>query len=212
MNTRIALASAGLLAPAAVANHVDFMADGQFNISGPGFTVVAGDPDNILGGLRYVGIDSVNSGDAIAQKLAGENFMTFTNNNGAAGVLTLDYGDFVGGNGPLDSDFSSQWSFLAIEITDVSGVGALSVAFESSAGTGSTAAQIVDSAGVYYFAFDSLGLSLVDFSDIDRVSVRLAAQAGADFGIGRITREAVPTPGAVAILGLGGLLVVRRKR
>jgi hypothetical protein len=212
MKTRIVLAAAGLLAPAAAANHVDFMVDGQFNISGPGSTIVSGDTANILGGLRFVGIDSVNAGDAVAEKLDGQDFMTFTNNNGAAGVLTLDYGDFAGGNGPLDADFSSQWSFLAVEIIDASGLGALSVSFESSAGSGFTAAQTVDSAGTYYFAFDAAGLGLVDFGDIDRVGVRLAAEAGADFTIGQITREVVPTPGSLAILGLGTLITIRRRR
>lgn len=212
MKTRIALAAAGLLAPAAAANHVDFMVDGQFNISGPGSTIVSGDTANILGGLRFVGIDSVNAGDAVAEKLDGQDFMTFTNNNGAAGVLTLDYGEFVGGNGPLNADFATQWSFLAVEIIDASGMGALSVSYESSAGSGFTASQTVDGAGTYYFAFDASGLELVDFGDVDRVGVRLAAEAGADFTIGQISREVVPTPGALAILGLGALTVVRRRR
>ncbi len=200
-----------MLAGGASANHVDFISDGFFNISGPGSTVVSGDSANILGGARFVGIDTVD-GASDASLMDGNNFIDFTNDDTAAGVLTLDYGDFVGGNGALNADFDTDWNFVSVSFADVVGDGVLSVSFESSAGSGSSASMLVDSAGVYSFGFDDAGFSMVDFNDIDRVTLTLMASTGSDFQIDGITREAVPTPASIALLGLGGLCAARRRR
>lgn len=200
-----------MFAGCAAANHVDFIVDGNFNISGPGSTVVTGDTDNILGGARFVGIDTVD-GASSASLMAGNSFITFENDETAAGVLTLDYGDFMGGNGALNADFDTNWDFLAVSFSDVIGDGVLSVSFESSAGAGSSASMVVDSAGTYSFGFDDAGFSMVDFNDIDRVTVTLMSSTGSDFVIDAITREAVPTPASAALLAFGGLCAGRRRR
>ena len=210
-NTITTCASLALIAGAASANHVDFMSDGNFNISGPGSTVVAGDPGNILGGLRYVGIDTVD-GASSASMMAGNSFIDFENDSTAAGVLTLDYGDFMGGNGELNADFATDWDFVTVSFSDVVGTGVLSVSFESSSGAGSSASVVVDSAGDYSFGFEDVGYSMVDFNDIDRVTVTLMASEDADFRLTGFTREAVPAPASLAVLGLGGLCASRRRR
>ena len=194
-------ASLALITGTAAANHVDFILDGMFNISGPGSTVVSGSSDNILGGLRFVGIDTVD-GASSASLMDGNNYIDFENDETAAGVLTLDYGDFVGGNGALNSDFDSSWNFVSVSFADVIGDGTLSVSFESSAGAGSSASMVVDSAGVYSFGFDDAGYSMVDFTDIDRVTVTLTASAGSDFQIDSITREVVPAPASMALASM----------
>lgn len=209
--TITAAAALTLISGSASANHVDFMTDGNFNISGPGFTVVDGDSANILGGTRYVGIDTVD-GASSASLMAGNDFIDFQNDVNAAGVLTLDYGDFMGGNGALNADFDTDWDFVSVSFSDVVGDGVLSVSFESSSGAGSSASMVVDAAGTYSFGFDDAGFSMVDFSDIDRVTVTLMASADSDFRITSFTREAVPTPSSLALLGLGGLCATRRRR
>lgn len=200
-----------LIAGSARANHVDFVVDGIFNISGPGSTVVSGDPANILGGARFVGIDTVD-GASSADLMIGNEFINFDNDDTAAGVLTLDYGDFLGGNGQLNSDFASTWNFVAVEFLDVVGDGSVSISFESTAGAGASASQVVNAAGIYYFAFDDAGFASVDFGDIDRVTVQVFSSLGSDFDIGAITREVVPAPASLALLGLGGLAAGRRRR
>ncbi len=201
-------AATTMLAGTASANHIDFMTDGPFTLNGASSTTVAGSPDNILGGARFVSMDTV---DAIAQLGAGDNTIFFDGLGVASPTLTLSYGDF-GGGAPLNSDFASMWDSVAVNFASVTGTGLLSVEFESSAGTGTSAQTLVSTSGSYFFNFNEPVFNGVDFSDIDTVTLTLTANPGADFEIESFTREVIPAPGAAGIAVLGGLAAFRRRR
>jgi hypothetical protein len=195
-------------AGAAHANHIDFMTDGPFTLNGASSTTVSGSPDNILGGQRFVSMDTV---DAIAQLNPGDNFITFDGLGAATPTLTLSYGDFGGGT-PLNADFASMWDMVTVTFASVTGSGLLSVEFESGSGSGTSAQTLVGAAGSYSFGFDEPVFNGVDFSDIDTVTLTLSATIGSEFAIESFTREVIPAPGAAALLALGGVAAFRRRR
>ncbi len=196
------------LAGAAHANHIDFMVDGPFTLNGASSTTVNGNPDNILGGARFVSMDTV---DAIAQLGPGNDYIFFDGLGAASPTLTLSYGDFGGGT-PLNADFASMWDMVAVNFSSVTGTGLLSVEFESGSGSGTSAQTLVSSAGTYSFNFDEPVFNGVDFSDIDTVTLTLTANVGGDFQIESFTREVIPAPGTAALLALGGAAALRRRR
>lgn len=196
------------------ANHVDFLVDGPFLVNDANPTqVIMGSGDNILGGSRLVDVDAQTgaAGQSFAQLLDGDTFLDFVNDGLATSALTLDYGDFAGGVGELNSDFDTNWDAIVVNFSDVVGDGLLTVAVESSAGNGVSAAQTVMSAGTYSFFFNEAGFSGVDFTDVDRVTITLQAGEGADFRMTAITRE-IPAPGALAVLGIAAVAGRRRRR
>ncbi len=197
-----------LLAGAASANHIDFMTDGAFTLNGASSTTVGGNPDNILGGARFVSMDTV---DAIAQLAPGDNTIFFDGLGVASPTLTLSYGDFGGGT-PLNADFASMWDSVAVNFASVVGTGLLSVEFESGSGSGVSAQTLVSASGSYQFNFDQPVFTGVDFTDIDTVTLTLTANPGAEFEIESFTREVIPAPGAAGLAVLGGLAAFRRRR
>ncbi len=185
-----AACAAGACALTASANHIDFIVDGEFTLAGPGATTVSGDPGNILGGARFVGV-TVLGGSASAEKLVGNDFIDFTIGLSAPATLTLSYGDVTDGNGPLNADFTTDWNAVVVEVLDVGvGGGTLSVVFESD-GQAGVSTRLVNGPGVYEFLFAEPGYEFVDFTDIDTVTAQLTASPGGSFRIGSITRELV---------------------
>ncbi|MGP1309273.1 MAG: hypothetical protein ACTS27_03640 [Phycisphaerales bacterium] len=201
-----AMTAGAFLSAAASANHIDFMVDGPFTINDGSSMIVAGNPDNILGGERFVSVDSV---DAIAQFSNGDNVITFDALGTAEATLTLSYGDFAGGD-PFNADFASQWSAIAVNFASVTGEGMLSLEIESTIGLGTSAQNLVTTAGEYIFEFDQPVYNGVDFNDVDRVTLELNASPGAEFEIESITR--VPAPAGAALAGLVGFAALRRRR
>ncbi len=228
------IAGSAIAAPAALANHVDFIQDDSnpgngvtnatFSLSTNGPLVTdtqAGEPADVLGGFRGVAITNTGGfgGTFSVARSAGDDVITATNTNVAAGTLDLSY------PGISDSDFDTNWNFIAVSIPTLSnntgdGEINLSVTIQSSTGTGTAFAMgtgiapgRIEEPGTYFFAFSDPGFAGVDFSDVDGVSVRFeSAIIGTDFTIASITREAVPAPGTACLLGLGGLATLRRRR
>ena len=220
----IAFASAMLAAPKlGLANHVDFIVDAPFSLVGGatgGSTIVTGDPANILGAARFVGVDGLS----VATLPDGGDRISFVADGAATGAvtLTLDYGDFAGGNGPLNSDFDTMWDFITVSFGDptlLSGPASLALTVVSSAGSGTVTSVLPTafSGGFANFAFSDPGFSAVDFLDVDRVTLGVTTAPGSIISISSITREvnAVPEPASLAMVGLGGLglgLVGLRRR
>ena len=220
----IACAAALLAAPkAGLANHVDFITDAPFSlVSGAAgnSTIVTGDPANILGAARFVGLDGIG----VATLPTDGDRITFVADGAATGAvtLTLDYGDFPGGNGPLNSDFDTMWNFITVsfgEPTLLTGPASLALTVVSSAGSGTVTSTLPTAftGGFANFAFSDPGFSAVDFLDVDRVTLGVTAAAGSSISITSITREvnAIPEPASLAMVGLGGLglgLVGLRRR
>ncbi|TWT77536.1 hypothetical protein Pla123a_21970 [Posidoniimonas polymericola] len=221
----------------AAANHVDFIQDDSdpsngvtnatFSLTssagGTSTDTQVGEPADILGGQRVVTLVHDGFGGSVtAEKLAGTDYIGVTNDNTAAGILTLDYSAFE------DADFASRWSRIdvSLPLIDIGvGDGELDVmlTIESSAGVGTAASgrieqSVTGGSTVLSFPFNDPAFSGVDFSDVDRITAVFdTAIIGTDFRIGGITREgspAVPEPVAasLAVLGLLGGFAQKRTR
>lgn len=200
----IALTAPGL----ASASHIDLMTDGIFSVGGTSI-VVEGSPDNILGGARRVGTAFTN---AVLARAAGNEFITYRNTSGLSAAATLEYGDFEGGNGELNADLAGVWNSIQIDVRRVVGLGQLRVDFEAGGEAASASSIAINSAGLYFIEFNQSGLRAIDFSDIDRITLRLLGANGTEFDIGPVTFSTVPAPSLAALAGIAALATLRRRR
>jgi hypothetical protein len=235
-STSLALAAALTTGSVASANHIDFIQDDSdssngvtnatFSLSTGGATVTdtqVGEPADILGGSRAVSLTRNGGfgGTISAEKIAGTSFIRVENSSVSAGTFVLDY------PGISNSDFASMWDSIAVAIPVLDQSGGpgdgeinLSVTVESSAGTGTAFADgtglapgRIEDPGTFFFPFDDPNFAGVDFSDVDGVTVTFeTAIIGSDFEIASITREVIPEPTSLALLGMGGLALLRRRR
>lgn len=216
------------------ANHIDFIQDDSnpgngvdnatFSLSTSGAEVTdlqIGEPDDILGGMRDVSLTRNGGfgGTISASKMLGTDYIDVQNSTVAAGTLVLSY------PGISNSDFASSWNFIAVDIPvldNAVGDGEinLSVSVTSSTGSGTVFADgtglapgRIEDPGTFFFSFSDPGFAGVDFSDVDGVSITFeTAIIGSDFQIGSITREVVPEPSSLTLLGAGIILVAHRRR
>jgi MYXO-CTERM domain-containing protein len=86
------------------------------------------------------------------------------------------------------------------------------VDFEAGGDAASASSIAVNNAGLYYVEFNQTGLRGIDFSDIDRISIRLLGANGSEFDLGPITFSTVPAPPVAALVGVAGLAALRRRR
>jgi MYXO-CTERM domain-containing protein len=207
-HTRLASLVA-IVAPAlAHASHIDLMTDGIFSVAGTSI-VVEGSPDAILGGARRVGTPFTN---ATLSRSAGDDFIAYRNTSGLSAAATLEYGDFEGGNGELNADLAGAWNSIEVDVRRVAGLGQLRVDFEAGGEAASASSIAINQAGLYYVEFNQSGLRAIDFSDIDRITIRLLGANGSEFDIGPITFSTVPAPSVAALAGIGALASLRRRR
>lgn len=155
---------------------------------------------NSNGELEVAGVadyTSVSGGDIVLNQ-----FQFIGGVNQAGGVVFFDFfssaGDFVDGFGvQLSQDGNFNWTIdlnTAIEISNA-GFVQMSVDDEDLAGAGSTAA------GRWF-----LGNASATIGDSG------LAEADPDFNFNFALNTAVPTPGSLALIGLGGLAATRRRR
>lgn len=200
---------AALMTAASAQTTIDNMNEGEFAVNGDS-AVVSGSTTNIAGGSRYVGTTGTGS---TFTRTNGNDFATFSNQSGGNSTLTLDYGDFDGGNGPLNGDFGTGNNYFAFDVPRATGAGQVMLALESGTGVGMTQTQTITGPGTYYFDFNDAGFGDVDLGDVDRATFRLQAANGAEFDIGQIFATPVPAPAsALTLLGLAGFASTRRRR
>jgi hypothetical protein len=193
----VALAAIVLGLPGiSAANHIDFFADGAFNLISAGIPVSGsqnGAPANILGTEREVSLSLVGGSGFIAAALNPPSPLLSVNSVASLNELVLTY-DGVGGAGLGGLDFTANlWTNITVDMSAVIGTALLTVEVtDSLANTGSATGNVL-SAGTYSFPYSNAGYSGVDFTSVDSVVVTLrTTSAASDFAMSRITREVGP--------------------
>lgn len=142
---------------------------------------------------------------------------------GVGGVLALDSGANAG---PGDADFGVLYEdFTDVDVTEggANDAFSISVLFTDGSfdftltlddGTNSGSASVsANSAGLYLIDLSDAGFAGVDLTSIDSINFEASnGTQAADIAIDRIAFTVIPEPGSMALLGLGGLLLARRRR
>lgn len=142
---------------------------------------------------------------------------------GFGGVLSLDSG---AGAGVGDADFGVLYEdFSNVDVTEggVNDAFSISVLFMDGSfdfsltlndGVNSGSSTIAaNSSGLYLINLNDAGFSGVDLTSIDSINFEATnTQRASDVAIDRIAFTVIPEPGSLALLGLGGLLIARRRR
>ncbi|TVQ51061.1 MAG: hypothetical protein EA377_13360 [Phycisphaerales bacterium] len=176
--------------------------------------------NNVFGGTRTTEITLTNAGIPQADDIRISVFMTpgifdYRSTSEASGFLSLTYD--AGGAG-LGIDLSNQIGldidFLSFDLGN--GI-PMPVTATVSDGMNSASLEIsLTSAGAQVITFDFMDFSnigSVDLSAIQSISFDFDAGNAADFRIDQIvTTGVIPAPGALALLGIAGLLGMRRRR
>ena len=232
----IAFTACLLSGPAALANHIDFLSDGGFDISAddtqmdPTMFSSSGDPGNIIGAEREVtlwadfgsynakldapmGAGTVGGNTAVILNVA----PTGPNAADSFGTLRLVYNG-QGNTGLGGLDFDTMWDSLDVSFNSISG-GQLDLRVsvsDTNGNTGMAAMGGIGSAGSYSFAFtDSEFVNAgVDFTSVDSITFDFETiDPGVSFGVSGITREAIPEPSSTLMVGLALFgFIARRSR
>lgn len=172
---------------------------------------------NTLGGTRetlieatFLGLDGV---DSINVNIApGAGLFGYFSSSDAAGFVSLLYD----GGGSLNADFSQQ---VAIEIDfaffDFANSNPLPITAILSDGVNTATRTVsLNSPGAQTAAFlfnDFTNIGLLDLASIQSIQFEFDPGLAADFQLGSIS-TVLPTPGALALLGIAGFTGVRRRR
>jgi len=181
--------------------------------------LISGDLDLIDAGANLFGdertftidIDSGSSGTSALSIL------------GVGGVLAFDTGISAG---PGDASFDVVYDdFTDVDVTDGGANGAFAVGVLAidhtvdfsvtlddgvNSGSGTVTAS---SAGTFLIDLSGAGFAGVDLTSIDTITFSgTNVSTAADVAIDRIGFTVIPEPGSLALVGLGGLAMLRRRR
>ena len=216
-------------APAAMANHIDFFSEGNTQLiltpSTPGgstnSTVTDANGDSILGNDRFAMIAFV-PGPAAGLNIAAQldvagGTISYTNDAQTMGTFTLRYGD----NATLNlvaNNAGPAYQFLRVDVAGLGSSGpigdsfALNVNAIDTAGNSDAETVTVNSVGEIFLPYAQF--TGVDFTSIDTIQFTFVSQnLGAGITLDEITREVVPEPTTVGLIGVAAVgLLARRRR
>ncbi|MEM6259557.1 MAG: PEP-CTERM sorting domain-containing protein [Planctomycetota bacterium] len=135
------------------------------------------------------GITDLTYNDGVFNNIGGATFITITF-SGLDDSLNYDIVGFVNGGNTINNTVPVTFSADGVDILTTG------AATSGGSSSGTLAPAIISSAST-----DGSGVLEVTFSTNNT-----------PFGIGGLTLTAVPEPGSLALLGLGGLCVLRRRR
>jgi len=209
---------------------IDDFTSGPFSASINSGNVVLQQSGSMVGGQRDVGLEVLSN--PFSQSLDvglgdGGLGLTFSSGIGLAGQLGLDYDgstDVEDGSLPFEVGEGLDLDLSGLDSIDFGFVSAdldfeISVVLQQIEGgsvTESSAATLAVNSGSNFVASLALSEFSIDLSDVDRIGILFNFnEAGdptqsLDFLLSDIT--VVPSPGAIALLGLAGLAGTRRRR
>lgn len=207
----------------AMANHIDFFDEAPFTLvllqgDGDGqesITTTDPDGDTIIGNTRFAQV-TFNPGPAVGVVLGANlasNGSTFVFSNSAAsrGTLNLRYGDTADLNVVNAVNYTAFG--IDVDALDDDFVATVFVMDTASAGGDSDSQMFtISSTGQFLIPYSAFN-SNVDFTSLDSLQFSfVSATPGADITLNEITREFIPEPASFALLGLGGMLLMGRRR
>lgn len=196
----------------------------QNTIGNPTIETFGGPGTGVLGNVRKTSIIDYVPGGGLSNVQIGvfpnpaPGFFEFAASVAARGTAVLQYdadSTQAGSNPALDLDMMLNDTIeVVFSYFDYANASPLNVVVTVSDGVGQESEaqalnQIVTAPTTKTLSFTFAGLGL-DFSDIDRVTVAFESDYAADFRVQEIV--ATPEPAVAALLAVGALLVVRRRR
>jgi MYXO-CTERM domain-containing protein len=171
--------------------------------------------------LEYIGLPPADvepedrSRLRVVTKLSGS--LSLSTDTGVTPKVTMTYGGplfnmsadlSVGAANGIVIDFLRNDQTMPVTISLSSGIGTANA--QTAAVTVMVGASSNPFQSLFSFASFLANNAAINFADVDRIVVEYNAPSGSDFaadGIGTI-----PTPGAAALIALGGLVATRRRR
>ena len=174
--------------------------------------------NNVFGGTRQTDVTLTSAGfpgldDLRINIFVMPGLFDYSSTSEASGQLGLLYD--AGGAG-LNGDFSNQIGlnidFLAFDFGSAANLPITATISDGMNSASLTLALTSVGAQSAFFDFnDFAGIGSIDLSSISSVSFDFDAGLGADFRMSQIN-TVIPAPGALALLGIAGLLGMRRRR
>ena len=179
----------------------------------PGVNITGGAPDGDRVGIAYNTAETGGGGEyGLQQTITTDQLQAFTQYTLQVEAINIASGTALSG------EFFNLAGFSGYRVALMAG--GVEIAFDDNTLAGSiidggfaTSTIVFETGAGHAQLGQDLGIRLVNLNIIDTTdATTTAADLEVDFDNVRLSAQAVPEPGTSALLGLGGLLIARRRR